>query len=297
MEIEGPKAMTGGEVSMLRDDRPNLIYSVAFDLPGLRGGRTMAKLLCSSLLRHFWSGEIIVFRNYPEPLFPVERKGLEEIYVQTPDYGQGKAAGLKCQADALQFRFRAAEMLDPSRYKWMAYFDADCLALRNLDHLFAGDGDILVQPERGRDMRNSHPFNGYIGGDEFIHSNRNPWLSREGASGINAGTLAVRSHHYAAVMENWKQLFEATPSRHPDLRDQTAWNRLLLDTKLKVRPFERGEIMFPLTLDKGFPDYRKAGLLHFLGGNLKEKIELSFALHMMVVYGDVGGLFFDFLES
>jgi hypothetical protein len=65
--------------------RPDLIYTVAFDIPGWRGVRTMAKLLCSSLLRQFWSGEIVVFRNFPEPLFPVERKGLEEVFVETPE--------------------------------------------------------------------------------------------------------------------------------------------------------------------------------------------------------------------
>ena len=53
----------------------------------------MAKLLCSSLLRHFWSGEIVVFRNFPEPLFPVERKGLEEVFVDTPEVGEGRGAG------------------------------------------------------------------------------------------------------------------------------------------------------------------------------------------------------------
>lgn len=60
-------------------------------------GRTMPKLPCSSLLRHFLSGEIVVFRNFAEPLFPMERKGLEEVFVETPDkwaraMGLGKAA-------------------------------------------------------------------------------------------------------------------------------------------------------------------------------------------------------------
>lgn len=256
----------------------------------------MAKLLCSSLLRHFWSGEIVVFRNFPEPLFLVERKGLEEIFVETLDSEEGKS-GKGCQDAALQYRFRAAQMLDASRYEWVAYLDADCLALRNLDHLFAGDADILVKPESGRKMTDCHPFNGYISPLEIIHSDQNPWLAREGSDGINAGTFAVRSDHYPAVMEQWSELFESKPPRHADLRDQTAWNRLLLDTDLRVRPFERGEIMFPFTLDKGFLDYKEAALLHFLGGAQKDKIGLSFGLHMMRTYGEEGGLFLDLLES
>lgn len=277
-------------------NRPNLIYTVAFDQPGWRGGRTMAKLLCSSLLRQFWSGEIVVFRNFPEPLFPVERKGLEEVFVETPYFGEGKLAGQACLAAALQYRFEASRMLDASRYEWMAYLDADCLALRNLDHLFAGDADILVQPEIGRKMRDSHVLNGYIDQDELLSPQRNAWLLRE-ANGINAGTFAVRSHCYGEVMERWRAIFESQPARHTDMRDQTAWNRLLLDMDYHAQPFERGEIMFPLTLDKGFLDYKEAALLHFVGGEQRDKIELAFALHMAKTYGDPGGLFLDLLES
>ncbi len=277
-------------------EKPDLIYTVAFDLPGWRGGRQMAKLLCSSLLRQFWSGEIVVFRNFAEPLFPVERKGLEEVFVELPDFGTGKTAGDACLAAALEFRFRAAEMLDPARYRWMAYLDADCLALRNLDHLFAGDADILVQPEPGRKMADSHVFNGYLGHGEVLQPVRNGWLAAAG-DGINAGTFAVRAEHYAEVMEQWREIFESPPARHPDMRDQTAWNRLLLDTELRAKPFERGEIQFPLHLNKGFLDYKQAALLHFVGGEQRDKIDLAFALHQMKTYGDAGGLFLDLLES
>lgn len=276
--------------------KPNLIYTVAFDPPGWRGSRTMTKLLCASLLRQFWSGEIVVFRNFPEPLFPVERKGLEELFVETPEVGEGRGSRERCLKAALAYRFHAARLLDASRYGWMAYLDADCLALRNLDHLFAGDADILVQPEAGRKMVDSHVFNGYIGRGEALSPRRNTWLTATG-DGINAGTFAVRANHYPSVMERWREIFESPTERHTDMRDQTAWNRLLLDTDLRARPFERGEIRFPFHLDKGFLDYKQAALLHFVGGEQRDKIELAFALHLMKTYGDTGGLFLDLLES
>lgn len=256
----------------------------------------MAKLLCSSLLRQFWSGEIVVFRNFPEPLFPVERKGLEEVFVETPEVGEGKGAGDRCLKAALEYRFRAAEMLDASRYRWIAYLDADCLSLRNLDHLFGGEADILVQPEPGRTMVESHVFNGYLGWEEELNPRRNAWLATAG-DGINAGTFAVKAEHYATVMDQWREIFESPPPRHAEMRDQTAWNRLLLDTELRVKPFERGEIRFPLHLDKGFLDYKEAALLHFVGGKQRDKIDLAFGLHLMKTYGDAGGLFLDLLES
>ncbi len=276
--------------------KPSLIYTVAFTPPGWRGSRTMAKLLCASLLRHFWSGDIVVFRNFAEPLFPVQRPGLEEVFVETPEVEGSQNRGKACLLSALAYRFLAAEMIDPSPYEWIGYFDADCLGLRNLDHLFDSDADILVQPEAGRSMLHSRAFNGYIGAKESLQPERNQWLRAYG-HGINAGTVAIRARHYHEVMAQWREIFERTPARHPDMRDQTAWNRLLLDTTLRVGTFEKGEIMFPFHLNPGFLDYQHAALLHFVGGDQREKINLAFALHMMKTYGDAGGLLLDLLEA
>jgi hypothetical protein len=98
-------------------------------------------------------------------------------------------------------------------------------------------------------------------------------------------------------MADEEPIFENAPPRHEEMRDQTAWNRLLLDTELRAKPFERGEVRFPFNLDKGFLDYKEAALLHFVGGEQRDKINLAFALHMMKTYGDLGGLFFDLLEA
>src|SRR5690606_33082719 len=110
--------------------------------------------------------------------------------------------------------------------------------LRDVEHLFAGDADLLVQPERGRSMRDSAVFNGYLdleeAGDPPPRS-RNGWLGRDG---INAGTFAVRGEKFAEVMAEWRHIYESGPPRHADFRDQTAFNRLLLDTDLRVKPFE-----------------------------------------------------------
>jgi hypothetical protein len=52
-------------------------------------------MLVSSLLRTYFTGDIVVFRNSPNPLFLVERKGLEEIYVDTD-----QLAGMEGAEDA-----------------------------------------------------------------------------------------------------------------------------------------------------------------------------------------------------
>ncbi|MGI8605403.1 MAG: hypothetical protein ACR2OZ_20710 [Verrucomicrobiales bacterium] len=49
----------------------HLAYTVAFDAPGSPGHRMMAKMLASTLLRTYFDGDVIVFRNSPDPLFRV----------------------------------------------------------------------------------------------------------------------------------------------------------------------------------------------------------------------------------
>ena len=300
-------------IPVIRRPIMNLIYTVAYDPPGRRTGRTMAKLLCSSLMRGFWGGKLMVFRNFPHPLFPVERKGLDEIFVATPEIADVEDAVRICMKEALAARFMAYQWIErPEQYEWIVYLDADCLALRDVEHLLAGDADILVQPERGRSLREEMAFNGYLQhlaasgslsgeagtsplpGSSGAAQPRNGWLGRDG---INAGTFAVRGDKYREVMLEWKRLYESFPAGHQYFRDQTAFNKLLLETKLRVKPFERGEIMFPFHLDKGFLDYKDAALLHFVGGTGKDKIGLAFGLHMMRTYSEEGGLFLDFLES
>lgn len=68
-------------------------------------------MLVSSLLRTYFGGDIIVFRNSPEPLFRVERKGLEEIYIETPQLG-----GLVGAEDAWCWKYRVREYIDAEKY-------------------------------------------------------------------------------------------------------------------------------------------------------------------------------------
>lgn len=267
----------------------------------------MSKLLVSSLLRTYWSGDIIVFRNFVEPLYPMERKGLEEVYIPTPNY-RGPDAGRKCLNDALELRFRAAAHINPEPYEWIAYLDADCYVLRNIDHLFDSysRADMLVFEEEGRSMEDPW-FNGYLnpplknppscrgvcsGGNAYL--GRNHWIGRYG---INAGTMAVRGKNFHALMDAWSEIYERPGIRHENFRDQTALNRLLLDTQMLVHKFERGEIATPFIANSDFRDFRKAALLHFAGEGQVDKIQLAYALHMMMTYGEVAGVFFDFLES
>jgi lipopolysaccharide biosynthesis glycosyltransferase len=101
-------------------------------------------MLVSSLLRTFFTGDIVVFRNTENPLFLVERKGLEEVYVETP-----LIVGRAGWDTAMSWKYKVAEMLDVRGYDKVLFLDSDFLSLRNVDHLLEGDWDIAYQVQCG----------------------------------------------------------------------------------------------------------------------------------------------------
>jgi len=130
-----------------------LLYTVAFDPPGRKEHRTMARMLVTGLLRSYFSGRIVIFRNQPEPVFKVERRNVEEIYVEGEDQDRN---------ERMSFKFRARHWLQVDDVQAVGFIDADCAALRNVDHLFPDEAwDILYQTEPGRKI--TQPvFNGYL---------------------------------------------------------------------------------------------------------------------------------------
>ncbi len=101
----------------MQQRKPNLIYSVAFDPPGWRGGRTLLKMLGGSLLRTYWSGDILLFRNFEQPLFLVERAGLKEVQVDTMNWDRNTAkVDEKRLREALEFRFEVGPHIETKDY-------------------------------------------------------------------------------------------------------------------------------------------------------------------------------------
>jgi hypothetical protein len=285
----------------------NLVYTLAFDGPGSGGYRFLGKMLASSLLRTYFTGDILVFRNSPQPMFLVERKGMEEIYVDTPQIG-GQAGA----EDAWGWKYKVARMIDTNGYDKVLFLDADCLALRNIDHLLEGDWDIRYQPERGR-KANGSTFNGYFTNEEIGTA-----TEREG---INSGTFAVRAELFHEVMAAWAAIDTKLMVRGSRCRDQASWNALMMrrgrgvnaagsdddqekpssserasSPRWQIEPFPAGEIQFPMHLDPQFLQYRKAALTHNLAPDSHLKIEFTFGLYMRTFYSDPSGLFFSLLE-
>jgi hypothetical protein len=255
----------------------------------------------SSLLRTFFTGDIVVFRNGENPLFLVERKGLEEVHLETlPILGHEGAE------EAWRWKYRVAEQLDVTGYDKVLFLDADCLALRNIDHLLEGDWDIAYQTQRG-ERGNGFMFNGFLTDPEMERA--------AGQDGVNSGSFAVRAEIFHEVVREWQRIDEGEMTRpESGFRDQASWNALLLRrgvfsfqnsvfsggsgvaTPWRVVPFPEGEIQFPLYLDPRFLSYSEAALTHNCGGNTLQKIEFTFGLYMRTFFCDPTGLFFSILE-
>ena len=283
----------------------NLIYTVVLDAPGAEGQRFLGKMLVSSLLRTFFTGDIVVFRNGENPLFLVERKGLEEVHVETlPIIGHEGAE------EAWRWKYRVAEQLDVRGYDKVMFLDADCLALRNIDHLLKGGWDIAYQTQRG-ERGDGVMFNGFLSDGEMARA--------AGQDGVNSGSFAVRAEIFHKVIREWQRVDEGEMTRpESGFRDQASWNALLLREQegkgfrwkgsrneatpehtlppLKMVPFPEGEIRFPLYLDPHFLNYSQAALTHNCGGNTLQKIEFTFGLYMRTFFCDPTGLFFSILE-
>jgi hypothetical protein len=273
-------------------DRPCLAYTVAFDQPGASSLRQMAKILVGSLLRNYFPGDIVVFRNTLEPLYLVERKGLREIYVDTPELH-----GKTMQECAMAFKYRARHWLYPedgpeSECAKVMFIDADCLCLRNLDHLLLGNEQILYTEEPGIPWRQPQ-FSTFMTDEE---------LKSEARNGINSGTMVVEGNVYAAVMAEWERIDETEAARERKFSEQGAFQRLVWEQQRKDGPWkaakmETREVSFPLHIHRDFMKYRDAAILHFVGGNAEEKLQLMFAMYMAFFFRDKSGMFMNLLET
>jgi hypothetical protein len=266
--------------------RRHLAYTIALDPPGAVGHRSMAKVLAGSLLRTFFGGDVVVFRNTEDALFPLGRRGLEEVCVETPDYG-----GVADRQEAWRYKFRVREHLDVSGYDKVLFLDADCLVLRNIDHLLDGDWDIAWMAEGPGRPITLPQFHCFLTDEEM--------RTLGGRPGANSGTLAVRAEIYDEVMAEWERIDLGPTTRTRHCSDQASWNRLLLDADQhgwRTKRFERDEVQFPLFLHPNYHDYKDAAILHGIGGTVGEKRRFLWGMYLQTYYYDVPGTLLNLLE-
>lgn len=242
-----------------------LLYTIALDGKGSREHALMAKLLATSLQRTFFSGDVVIFRNSPQPLFFSERKRVEEVYLPAGHVGW---------AASMSWKWRVLEQIEVERYDWVFFVDCDCLALRNIDHLLTGDWDFIYQTEQP--SMTGHQYNCFLTDEEM--------RSEAWRRGVNGGTVAFRGNRCREIAKCWAGIAEGEAQRKRWGEDQAALNRLVLDAPRygwRRRAFERGEIQFPLLYEPNWTRYMAASLLHAAYGGEAGKP----AMKLQFLYG------------
>jgi hypothetical protein len=252
----------------------HLAYTIALDHPpGAVGHRTMAKFLVLSLLRTRFPGEIVVFKNTREPLFLVPRAGVREVFIEPEPPGDEDFWDY-----AQAWKFRVAQHLDVSGCDKVLFLDADCMALRSIAELLAGDWDLAFYPEPGS-WAGMEWFNCFISEEEAAAG-----LT---AQGVNGGVLAVRAELYHEVMARWEAIHFGPAPRKKFFTDQAALTRLVLDTALRKHPLGVRDLATPFGYDPRPQQYFGANLVHLAGcRDFDQKLRFMFGLYFNTFFFD-----------
>lgn len=224
----------------------------------------MARLLATSLLQTGWNGRITIFKNFAQPVLPVSHPLVQEMQI---DADLNVAWHRK-----VSWKYRVRDRLDLEGIGKVLFLDCDCLVLRGINHLMAGGWDIYTAPEPGRIVE--PPFNGYLTKREMTALRREP--------GLNSGNYGVRASRFLEVMAEWERIDATEPVRSTKNRNQHSWNRLILDTRLRHRPFATGEVQFPFLHRATYGDYRRAAIIHAADRTPEEKLAFLYGMWMDV---------------
>ena len=232
----------------------NLVYTVALDQEGATGHRNLAKMLVSSLLRTRFNGDITVFHNSPLPLFMVSRAGVEEVRIDTPDADIGNGAFARFAQSA---KHSVAGQIDHTRYDKIMFMDCDSVALRNIDPMLRGEWEVAVFAEPGRTIQ-ENCYGAYLASDEALS------LKREG---LNSGSWAVAAPHFHQFIGKWRDVESKPPTVDGWFREQSAFNRTVLDWAGAVHHWPASSIALPLcnTNYASYRGYTKATIVHAAG--------------------------------
>ena len=242
----------------------------------------MAKFLALSLLRTRFSGDIVVFRNTPTPLFMVPRTGVREVFIETK-----KPRGEDFWDYAQSWKFRVRHLLDVSGYDKVLYLDADCLALRNIDAVLAGRWDFKYYSEPGS-WAGQRWFNCFISKKE---------AAKLKCEGVNGGMLAVRAALYHEVMELWESIHFGPAPRKKFFADQAALTRLAIDSPRRKRSFTRKEVAAPFSHDPRPQAYFAASLVHLAGcKDFDQKLRFMFGLYLNTFFCDPQAMLLHILD-
>lgn len=234
------------------------------------------KGLVSSLMKSLFTGSIVVFKNSEMPLYKVERKQLEEVFIPTVVQGRGVAE----RKAARDFLFDLCTYLNPEERQWVVFADAVGLALRNIDHLVPQD---LSGPYAPPEL-------------DFLWLPITSSKSSSVAELASPGLWAVRGEHLPLVLERWKSAWNGAIGETPD-REIEIWTRVVNDLPLRKRRFERGEVISPRLNAVDWEEVHRAAFITLPDWPDAERSKFLQSLYFGTYLGDETGMILNVLEA
>ena len=133
------------------------------------------------------------------------------------------------------------------------------------------------------------PYCGYLAPAERAGLNRD---------GLNSGTWAVDGSRLAELLARWRTVEMQTPVQRDCMREQSAFNRVVLDWDGDVKVWPDHLIALPFCNSRAatFPVFTSAAIVHAAGGGLDEKLRFLFSLFAGTFLFDPQLLLFNVLE-
>lgn len=234
------------------------------------------KGLISSLMKSLYTGSIVVFRNCEMPLYKVERKQLEEVFV--PATAQG--VGISDRQAAKDFLFDLCNHLNPEDRQWVIIADPSGLALRNIDHLIPQE---LPGPYAPPEI-------------DFL------WLPIDNSAitgrvqMASLGLWAVRGEHLPLVLEKWKSAWNEATGQGAD-HEVEIWTQVVNDLPLQKRRFERGEVISPRLNAVDWEEVHHAAFITLPDWPDAERSKFLQSLYFGTYLGDETGMILNVLEA
>lgn len=267
----------------------NLIYTIAYDNDGERLYGNLAKLLVSSITRTGFEGEVVVFHNGERPLFQLGRPQVSEIALDL----EGQPGCFQKENDVpvaeqrWALKHRVADIL-LQEYEWdrLLFIDADCLAVRPLDEIFAGNFHLAVYRERNRPVNQMH-FNCFLSEEE---------MNTLAIDGINSGVFCVDRSIAASFFAAWGEAEKLVEQRFRWCTDQAALNRVVLDhdynlkdlTSLVGMPYNTSDTRNEVEFGKS--------IIHWVGAAGEQKLKVSYGLFAETFLYDPALTLFNLME-
>ncbi len=262
--------------------KKNLIYTIAIDPPNEPHRQMMAKMLASSIFRTGFSGDVIVLTNYERRLFEHGRDNLQEIYLDLSRIPPSKTG-----KEMPDFKYRSRHFIPAERYEKVMYVDCECLFLKNPDKLFDGGAKIMFS-EQPRQNITGKSFNAYLTKEE---------MKTLKARGMNSGFWWIAGHRFQEVLARWERINARPSVRGGSVSDQDSWVRLLLDTKLRTKPFRPDvDVLYPMVESRRAHAFDGASLLHYSSGGT-ETVSYMFGDYMRHFHAETAPGLLHFIDG